>query len=115
MNCAQCGNPLISQAEIYRLEVKKIDRDAKKLALIAPPILRASIQLYILIFWVWISIIYPAFAMDTPGRSLFPGYGIVLGLAALWFFLWQRAKEKDKELFKVYESVLRCSTCRVIP
>ena len=53
--------------------------------------------------------------MDTPGRSLFPGYGIVLGLAALWFFLWQRAKEKDKELFKVYESVLTCPTCPIIP
>ena len=115
MNCSKCGSQLISQSEIYRHEVKKIDRDAKKLALIAPPILRSSIQLYILVFWVWISIIYPAFAIDTPGRSIFPGYGVILGLTTLWFFLWQRAKEKDKKLLKVYESIYRCPVCPIIP
>ena len=88
MNCLKCGNPLVSQAELYRFEVKKIDRDPRWLTTIAPPTLRASIHLFILGFLVWISIIYPAFAFDLK-RPLVRDYSIILAVTGLWFFIWR--------------------------
>ena len=114
MNCAQCGNPLVSQADLYHLEVKNIDRDPVRLTLIAPPTLRASIHLFILGFMVWISIIYPAFAFDLK-RPLVRDYSLVLAVTGLWFFIWRSAKQEDQRRLKTYESVRICSTCRITP
>jgi hypothetical protein len=104
---------LVSQAELYRFEVKKIDRDPRWLTTIAPPTLRASIHLFILGFLVWISIIYPAFAFDLK-RPLVRDYSIILAVTGLWFFIWRSAKREDQKRLKKYESVLICSTCRII-
>ena len=114
MNCVQCGNPLVSQADLYRLEVKNIDRDPVRLTLIAPPTLRASIHLFILGFLVWISIIYPAFAFDLK-RPLVRDYSLVLAVTGLWFFIWRSAKQEDQRRLKTYESVRICPTCRITP
>ena len=114
MNCTHCGNPLVSQAEIYRLEVKNINRDPKWLTHIAPPTLRASIHLFILGFLAWICIIYPAFAIDLK-RPLVRDFSIILAVTGLWFFIWRSAKQEDQRRLKTYESVRICPTCRKTP
>jgi amino acid permease len=107
--CPQCqSEKLISVAQHYDVEVRKLSSDPEQLSKLAPPTRKASIHGFILAVLVWILMLIPFFASD---RARWRDTIAVLVATLIWIAVYLRARKQDRILQADYQRELFCESC----
>lgn len=105
--CPACGHGLQPLAELYEVEVRKVDGDPERLGRLAPPTARAAIHGFILAVLVWMSLLVPFFVVNHFWRAC----GSIWALTVIWIPVFLKARAKDRRLQAAYAARHGCPAC----